>query len=130
MFTLKMLPTSLVALTASFFVPLVVAASSAPVCVSSSQGYATGQVNYLYNNFCQQLANNNFLSDMAVYGMPVISLSFTASGTGTCDQNNCLASYKSIVSSCMSRNILTLLYKITNKCRWISKLDDLGNRFH
>jgi hypothetical protein len=97
-----MLPKSLFALMTSTLASLA-AASSAPTCVSSSSGYPTGQVNYLYNNFCQELANNNFLSDVAVYGLPIISFSFTASGAagiGTCDQNNCLSSYKSIVSSC------------------------------
>lgn len=76
------------------------ATTTTPICVSSGEGYVTGQVNYLYNNFCQQLENNKFASDIAVYGMPLISFSFAASGTGTCNQNNCLASFKSIVSSC------------------------------
>lgn len=85
----------------SLLVPMV-AATTAPVCVSSDMGYATGQVNYLYNNFCQKLANSGFGSDLAMYGLPVISLSYTSAGesASSCDQNNCLANFKTLVGGC------------------------------
>jgi hypothetical protein len=105
-----------------------IAAASAPVCVSSSEGYPVGQVNYLFNSFCNQLATNNFATEQQIYGTPLISFDYTsASGSAACDLNNCLASYQTLVSSCMfTQN--TNKYEALICHRRITQFDDLGNR--
>lgn len=82
-----------------------VAAASAPVCVSSSDGYQVGQVDYLFNTFCNQLASNGFKTQQQVYGTPYISFDYTSTSTSAAgDLNSCLASYQTLVNSCALPN--------------------------
>ncbi|KUJ20363.1 uncharacterized protein LY89DRAFT_441818 [Mollisia scopiformis] len=81
------------------------AATATPTCVSSSEGYQVGQVDYLFNAFCNQLSGDGFTTQQQIYGMPVISFDFTsASSSDTCNLDNCLASYQSLVQSCQLPN--------------------------
>lgn len=81
------------------------AIASAPVCVSSSDGYQVGQVDYLFNTFCNQLSGNGFKTQQQVYGTPYISFDYTSAGTSTTgDLNSCLASYQTLVTSCALPN--------------------------
>jgi len=97
---LRMLPTPLLALTASLLIPRI-AASSTPICESSTQGYATSDITTLYKDFCGILEKSNFTSDVQLYGTFMVSFSFTsANSSNICDLSNCLSSYSSLVQSC------------------------------
>ncbi|CZR60927.1 uncharacterized protein PAC_10823 [Phialocephala subalpina] len=99
-----MLPRALLFLAGSLLMEGV-AAASAPTCVSSAEGYPVGQVNYLFNAFCNQLASNNFATEQQIYGLPVISFDFAAaSSSSTCDKTNCLASFQTLITSCQLPN--------------------------
>jgi hypothetical protein len=96
----RMLPTPLLALTASLLIPRI-AASSTPVCEPSTQGYTTSNITTLYKDFCGILEKSNFTSDVQLYGAFMVSFSFTsANSSNICDLSNCLSSYSSLVQSC------------------------------
>src|SRR6187402_25875 len=98
-----MLPSSLLALTASLLVSLTTASS--PVCVPSENGYQAEKLTFLYNDFCNQLVSSNFGSQVKLYDLPIVSLSFTSANTASpCDLNNCLQSYTTLADACKSRN--------------------------
>ncbi|KAH9212657.1 hypothetical protein DL95DRAFT_411058 [Leptodontidium sp. 2 PMI_412] len=91
-----MLPTSLLALTASFIAPIL----AAPSCTSSSNGYAAQKMVYLFNDFCEGLTESNFAAKQKYYDMPVVALSFTPAAVGDCSLKECLTSFGSLVDTC------------------------------
>ncbi|KAG4435033.1 hypothetical protein IFR05_009489 [Cadophora sp. M221] len=91
-----MLPTSLLALTASFIAPIL----AAPSCTSSSNGYAAQKMVYLFNDFCEGLTESNFAAKQKYYDMPVVALSFTPATVGDCSLKECLTSFGSLVDTC------------------------------
>lgn len=93
-----MLPTSLLALTASFIAPIL----AAPSCTSSSNGYAAQKMVYLFNDFCEGLTESNFAAKQKYYDMPVVALSFTPAAVGDCSLKECLTSFGSLVDTCKS----------------------------
>ena len=97
-----MLPTSLLARTASFVVPFI-AATTKPVCIPSGQGYQLETLDTLYKTFCSDLSKSGFSASQEVYGVPVISLSFVpTTGADKCDQANCLSTFQTLTQSCKS----------------------------
>ncbi|KAE8453784.1 hypothetical protein EG329_009296 [Mollisiaceae sp. DMI_Dod_QoI] len=99
-----MLSPTFFVLAASLLAELATSAST-PTCISSAEGYPVGQVDYLFNNFCSQLASNNFATQQQIYGLPVISFDFiAASSSDPCNLDNCLASYQTLVTSCKLPN--------------------------
>lgn len=93
-----MLPTSLLALTASFIAPIL----AAPSCTTTSNGYAAQKMVYLFNDFCEQLTESNFATKQKYYDMPVVALGFTAGSVGDCSLKECLTSFGSLVDTCKS----------------------------
>ncbi|KAH7330213.1 hypothetical protein BKA65DRAFT_554204 [Rhexocercosporidium sp. MPI-PUGE-AT-0058] len=91
-----MLPTSLLALTASFIAPIL----AAPSCTPSSNGYAAQKMIYLFNDFCEGLTESNFATKQKYYDMPVVALSFTPAAVGDCSLKECLTSFGSLVDAC------------------------------
>lgn len=91
-----MLPTSLLALTASFIAPIL----AAPSCTSTSNGYAAQKMVYLFNDFCEKLTESNFGTKQKYYDMPVVALGFTAGAVGDCSLKECLTSFGSLVDTC------------------------------
>ncbi|KAG4425737.1 hypothetical protein IFR04_001199 [Cadophora malorum] len=91
-----MLPTSLLALTASFIAPIL----AAPSCTTTSNGYAAQKMVYLFNDFCEQLTESNFATKQKYYDMPVVALGFTAGSVGDCSLKECLTSFGSLVDTC------------------------------
>jgi hypothetical protein len=101
--TLTMLPASLLALTASFILPLIAAAST-PVCIPSAEGYQLDTLDTLYQSFCSDLSKSGFSASQELYGVPVISLRFVPTpGVDKCDQANCLSTFGTLAQSCKSR---------------------------
>lgn len=102
-----MLPTSLLALTASFIAPIL----AVPSCTSSSNGYAAQKMIYLFNNFCEGLTESNFGSKQKYYDMPVVALSFTAGNVADCSLKECLTSFGELVDSCKPTLLTPALIK-------------------
>lgn len=104
-----MLPSSLLALTASFIVPII--AASTPSCIASSDstGYAAQKLPYLYNDFCEELSTANFGTKQKLYDSPVIALSFSVASAGDCTLANCLTSFKSLVDGCKLATVTVML---------------------
>ncbi|PMD48367.1 hypothetical protein L207DRAFT_627106 [Hyaloscypha variabilis F] len=99
-----MLPASLLALTASFILPLIAAAST-PVCIPSAEGYQLDTLDTLYQSFCSDLSKSGFSASQELYGVPVISLRFVPTpGVDKCDQANCLSTFGTLAQSCSMNN--------------------------
>ncbi|KAK0115319.1 hypothetical protein ONS96_013778 [Cadophora gregata f. sp. sojae] len=91
-----MLPTTLLALTASFIAPIL----AAPSCTPTSNGYAAQKMVYLFNDFCEKLTQSNFGTRQKYYDMPVVALGFTAGSVGDCSLKDCLTSFGLLVDTC------------------------------
>jgi hypothetical protein len=95
-----MLPSTLLALTATLLAPLV-AASSNPTCVPSVNGYDIPTATDYYNDFCTKLHDMNFTNDVRMYGLPYMTFTFAPQpGNGTCNLGNCIQSFGAMFNSC------------------------------
>ncbi|PBP18639.1 hypothetical protein BUE80_DR010531 [Diplocarpon rosae] len=96
-----MLPTSLLALTASFIAPVIAASSPSCVASSDSTGYASQKLLYLYNDFCDELSAASFGTKQKLYDSPVIlAMNFNVASARDCSLASCLISFKSLVDRC------------------------------
>ncbi|KAF4635957.1 hypothetical protein G7Y89_g2129 [Cudoniella acicularis] len=97
-----MLPSSLLGLTASFLAPLI-AATSAPTCTPNNNGFQVEKADFLYRNFCNDLASKGFPSTQQFFSLPWISFGFTAEAGG-CTEDICNTNYGALINACGIKN--------------------------